>query len=296
MWHILGAGSMGLLWALRLHKVGEVTLLRRPESTPGTIRVRYEGLTCAECEFPTLPVSSALEVERLVIATKAHQTEEALLPLMPVLPPQSTLLLLQNGMGVAEWIKLQRPDIQVLQAISMEGAYRMSPEHIVHAGHGAVWLGNAFENHLPVDIIAELQQAIPNLSVESDILTRLWHKLAINCAINPLTVKFDCPNGELLDNAEALTLLQDVCHEVAIVMRAKKIRLPYAGLIPTVTDVCRRTAGNISSMLADVRARRPTEIDYINGFLIDQAKSLGIPVPVNQQLIDVVHNRLSVVR
>ncbi|MBU0908212.1 MAG: 2-dehydropantoate 2-reductase, partial [Proteobacteria bacterium] len=106
----------------------------------------------------------------------------------------------------------------------------------------------------------------------------------VNVGINALTVIYDCPNGDLLVNAEAKAKLVAAVLEGHAVARALGIDVPTDPVSQTLT-VCEATAANISSMLQDVRRRRPTEIGAINGALLDKARELGIDVPVNSELV-----------
>jgi 2-dehydropantoate 2-reductase len=96
-------------------------------------------------------------------------------------------------------------------ASSTEGAFRDGDWRVVFAGHGFTWLGDAGHPTAPIWLEDLHAAGIPH-EWSTDILTRLWRKLALNCAINPLTVLHDCRNGELqAHQCEVATL----CAELA---------------------------------------------------------------------------------
>ncbi|WP_372748418.1 2-dehydropantoate 2-reductase, partial [Litorivivens sp.] len=104
-WLILGAGSIGALWGIRLHQAGKTpTLLLRPEALG-----RYEGLTLSgEGKFCLPAVSAetiAHPISRLLVCCKSHQTLSALSDIAPHLAPNATVVVVQNGMGVAEQLQ-----------------------------------------------------------------------------------------------------------------------------------------------------------------------------------------------
>ena len=114
----------------------------------------------------------------------------------------------------------------------------------------------------------------------------LWRKLAINAAINPLTALLRCTNGELAgDPADRVRRL---CTEISAVARAAGMGRAVESLENVVFEVIHNTADNRSSMLQDVEAGRPTEIDYITGWLVEQANRLGMDVPANAALLEQV--------
>jgi len=120
-------------------------------------------------------------------------------------------------------------------------------------------------------------------------------KLIINAMINPLTAIFNCKNGQLFDQEPRTTLMKALLVEAGAVARAL---LPASGrgadvfsdeqLTELVLSVADKTGQNTSSMLQDIRARRQTEIDYINGYIVRQGMGLGLPCPKNSRLVDMV--------
>jgi 2-dehydropantoate 2-reductase len=112
----------------------------------------------------------------------------------------------------------------------------------------------------------------------------LWGKLVINAAINPLSALLGVPNGELLARREARALMAAVAREAASVAVAQGIGLPYPDPVVAVETIARRTATNRSSMLQDVRRGAPTEIDAINGAIVQAGAQTGVPTPINRTL------------
>jgi 2-dehydropantoate 2-reductase len=95
-------------------------------------------------------------------------------------------------------------------------------------------------------------------------------------------------NGELLDHPARRHLLADLASETAAVAAAGGISLPYPDPVSATEDVARRTSGNRSSMLQDVLRGAPTEIDAINGAIVEAGKSLGVPTPYNACMVRLV--------
>lgn len=295
-WYVLGAGAIGGLWALRLHHAGfPVTLLSRPDATgPVPLRMlslqdgpRHWQAGFAETRSSELPPQS---IERLLVTTKAQDTLGALQTLLPALSDNARVVLLQNGMGVREELLGIDPLLTIFSAITTDGVYRRSRDDLVLAGQGDTFLGTLDDTQrfAGQSLARELLEAGLPLQYANDIEARLWQKLAINCAINPLTVRYNCRNGELLPNAEALELMRAVCTELASVMQARGLAQSSAALFTTATAVAGRTAANTSSMLADVQAGRATEIAYMNGFVCREGLLLGVECPTNKILFEYV--------
>ena len=95
-------------------------------------------------------------------------------------------------------------------------------------------------------------------------------------------------NGRLPELSGTRLIMEEAVKEAVAVAGAKDIQLPYPEPLGRVLDVCRGTAGNISSMLQDLLKERETEVDFINGAIVREGKTAGIPAPVNLTLTSLV--------
>ena len=285
-WHILGAGSLGTLWATRLARAGvPVRLILRNEARLADYRAG-QGLTLVEQGVEqTYPVvgetpDSPEPIHRLLVACKAYDAQSAIAQLHHRLAPDAELILLQNGLGSQDAVAAQVPLARCIYASSTEGAFREGDWRVVFAGHGYTWLGDAGHPTPPL-WLDDLQAAgIPH-DWASDILTRLWRKLALNCAINPLTVLYQCRNGGLQAHAcEVVTL----CAELAELLECCGQPAAAQDLHSEVQRVIQATAANYSSMHQDVVNHRRTEISYLLGYACQAAARHQLVLPHLQQL------------
>lgn len=285
-WHILGAGSLGTLWATRLARAGlPVRLILRNEARLANYRAG-QGLTLVEQGVEqTYPVvgetpDSPEPIHRLLVACKAYDAQSAITQLQHRLAPDVELILLQNGLGSQDAVAAQVPSARCIYASSTEGAFREGDWRVVFAGHGYTWLGDASHPTPPL-WLDDLQAAgIPH-EWASDILTRLWRKLALNCAINPLTVLYQCRNGGLQAHAcEVATL----CAELAELLECSGQPAAAQDLHSEVERVIQATAANYSSMYQDVANARRTEISYLLGYACQATARHQLVLPHLQQL------------
>ncbi|MDQ0670106.1 putative 2-dehydropantoate 2-reductase [Pseudomonas sp. D8002] len=285
-WHVLGAGSLGTLWAARLARAGlPVRLILRDHRRLASYQTA-NGLTLVEQGVAhTYPVvgetsDSPGPIHRLLVACKAYDAQEAVAQLEHRLVPDAELILLQNGLGSQDAVAAQLPQARCIFASSTEGAFRESDWRVVFAGHGYTWLGDA-RHPTPPLWLDDLQAAgIPH-EWSTDILTRLWRKLALNCAINPLTVLYQCRNGELqAHQCEVATL----CAELADLLECCGQPAAAEDLHSEVERVIQATAANYSSMYQDVASARRTEISYLLGYACQAAARHQLSLPHLQQL------------
>jgi 2-dehydropantoate 2-reductase len=280
-WHILGAGSLGTLWATRLARAGvPVRLILRNTERLASYQAG-PGLTLVEHGVAqTYPVSaetpdSPEPIHRLLVACKAYDAQGAIAQLQQRLAPHAELILLQNGLGSQDAVAAEQPHAHCVFASSTEGAFRDGEWRVVFAGHGYTWLGDVSRQTAP-PWLGELHAAgIPH-EWSIDMLTRLWRKLALNCAINPLTVLYQCRNGGLQAHpCEVATL----CAELTELLQCCGQPAAAQNLHDEVQRVIQATAANFSSMYQDVANRRRTEISYLLGYACRAAARHQLPVP-----------------
>ena len=201
----------------------------------------------------------------------------------PRLARGTPLVLWQNGFGCQPRLSA-RHDGPVLCATTTEGAWLAGDARVVHAGHGYTFIGDLADRHsrLAGTLAAALSHAGLPTEAVSDIRTRLWQKLAVNAAINPLVARFRIRNGQLRDRPFR-PLVEAVIEEVAAIMAAEGIAPPEgagpAGWRTLVWQVVAGTATNRASMLQDVLADRPTEREAILDPLLAAAQRHGIETP-----------------
>lgn len=297
-WYILGAGSIGCLWAASLCHKGEHPYLILRENRYQQLKENHQlmknhvslKLSAAELSVQydvdvVSPATVNVPISRLIVCTKAQSSLEAINSVKPHLTENCQILLLQNGMGSQQAINEAFPTQTVWAGSSTDGAYLAAPFEVCHAGQGQTWIGPMKNDETSVDSFNDLLNNFRLKVTPCDnIEQKLWEKLAINCCINGLTALFNCRNGELLDNSEKQSWLDQLIDETSTVLAALQIQIP--SLKERVYGVCQTTANNISSTCQDARLGRTTELSFINGFLIDQAKGLGIPVKSHKQLMD----------
>ncbi len=286
-WVVVGSGALGSLMAVRLQQAGyPVQLKARAESNPASpLQIHCDQDLFAFPVYSSWPAQSV----RVFAAVKAYQVAPLLdeLKAFP-LAPGSELILSYNGMLDNEASLIPSA---ALHWVTTHGAFRQvhnSGQELVHAGQGESWLGWANPavrgtTRLPADLLSTLATALPPVVAEPDMMQRRWHKLAVNCLINPLTVIHQCRNGELL-NLPVADRMQELAAEISQLAEQHGVVLPAAGIVSQARQVAQKTAANWSSMLSDVRNQRRTEIDYLNGFIARGCQQAGYAAPANEQL------------
>ena len=285
-WHVLGAGAIGCLFAANLQRSGVNCSLIMKIAGPAQCDIEVED---AEQSYAIGVTATAAEsnspIHRLLVTTKAYDVADALLSVKHRLGTGSQVLILVNGMGLLEIAAEELAGVTLFAGTTTEGAYRTGAQKICHAGRGATRIGSPESRYRP-DWLDDWLRIRLDCQWDPDIEAALWHKLAINCAINPLSALHRVRNGELERDRKLRASVAALCQEIAAVSEAAGFG-ETARLIATDSrDVIRQTASNKSSMLQDTLAGRPTEIEFITGYLVRRADALGVPVDRNRELLE----------
>ncbi|WP_256663721.1 2-dehydropantoate 2-reductase [Pseudomonas sp. gcc21] len=296
MIHLLGAGSLGLLWAARLARADKpCRLILRDAAALNAWQTRHQmvGLTDGaqhyELKVPAELATAGELIDLLIVATKAYSAQTALASVAPRLKPGAQILMLQNGLGSQQAARQAYPAQRVLYASVTDGALIASPAQVVWAGKGVNRIGDPAGGAAPSWLV-DLNAAAIESQWEPDIEQVLWQKLAINCAINPFTVLYDCPNGEVPLHAGAQ--LDQLIPELQQLLAVYSARVELDQLETTIRQVINSTAANSSSMRQDVHNGRRTEIDFILGYAVRQARKAGLQLPTLERLHTNLRTRL----
>lgn len=294
---VIGSGAMGSLFGGKLAIAGENVVLydvyRDHIDT-----VNKEGLSIEDAETGKITVvypqassdpESVKNSDVLLIFVKSTNTESVANQFKSFAAPHTIVLTLQNGLGndaiLVKHFGIERTAI----GVTSQGATFLGPGKIKHAGKGPTHITMADGNKTKLqDLAAALGRAGFETYISDEVTSLVWSKLIINVGINALTALLNVKNGQLLEYEDIKQVMADLVKEALIVVKKKGIQLIYDDPLAQVYEVARKTASNSSSMLQDFQKNRPTEIDFINGAVVNEAQKLGISVPVNETVTRIV--------
>ncbi|WP_372882009.1 ketopantoate reductase family protein [Psychromonas sp.] len=280
MWQIIGAGAIGCLWAANLLRNGEkIQLITRTPCAADTLK--YQNIAKQQFNFP---VSTSRTLTRttdpILICVKATQVIEAITTHKNAIDPRQVIILMHNGMGCAEQVEKLLPDNPILCATTANASLLHSPLNIEQTGEGVTYLGAYNDKgRLQQSLIVPLNFALPNTHWCEDVNEKLWLKLIINMAINPLTAIHQIKNGQL-DNTIFQIKINELIDEALQVAKAEGVIFKKQEILAIINQVITLTAENFSSMNRDVFYQRHTENEFIAGYLLKSANFHHIDTPV----------------
>jgi len=293
---IVGPGAIGCLLAAFLSKAKQdLWILDYNKDRAAKINQAGISLTGISGEWLSKPkVSADIKdigiADLLIICVKSYDTKAAITRAKALAGENTSVLTLQNGIGNIEIIsEVIGPD-KVIGGVTNLGATLVDVGKTKHAGKGETIIGR-IDGKMTVQM-RSIREIFNKTGLETriskDIKGLLWSKLITNVGINALTAITRLNNGKLTEFEGTRKIMREAVTEAARIVKRKRIKLIYDDPLAKVEAVCEATSGNISSMLQDVLRKKRTEIDFINGVIVRLGQELGISVPANTMLVDLV--------
>ncbi len=285
---ILGTGALATLFAARLSAAGIlVTMLGSWREGLAALNRNGAGLD----GFGSFRVRATSDTATCrgariaLVLVKTWQTESAADRLKDCLEEDGIVLTLQNGLGSDVTLARRLGEPRVGRGVTTLGASLVSPGLVRLAGDGPVIL----EMNPRLDPLRDMLAAAGfELEASDDVPSLVWSKLVVSSAINPLSALLQVRNGVLLEIPSSRNLMAALAVETAAVAKAQGVELGFQDPDQAVEEVAERTGDNLSSMLQDIRRGAPTEIEAINGEVVRLAHECGIPVPVNEVILQLI--------
>lgn len=307
---IYGAGAIGSIFGGFLSKSGEdVALLGRPQHMEA---IRAKGLLIqgiwGEHKISNLQVfstnsqlkeSNKESFDLIILTVKAYDTISALADIRNLTGVNTYVLSLQNGLGNVEAISEVIGKEKTIGGRVIFGAEILSPAVVkVTVSADDVVIG-AISNKMPAAKADEIAKAFTLAGIKTrttdEIEKYIWGKVLYNASLNPLATILGITYGELLESEYTKDIMRRVIHEIYSITQKKNIELLqktkeefikvlFNNLIPL-------TSGHKPSMLADIDKQKRTEIDQLNGAVLKIAKEIGVTLPTNQILYELIKFR-----
>jgi len=294
---VVGPGAIGCLFAAFLTKSKEdVWLLDKSKENAAKLNecgISLEGLSGPSHikVKVTANITQIAKADLILVCVKSFNTKSAIEQIKPLLTDNTKILTLQNGIGNIEIISEVAGEDRVIAGVTNEGATLIALGKIRHAGRGETIIGSPC-GKTPVEMRA-IREAFNKAGFETkmtrDIKSLIWSKLIINVGINALSAVTRLPNGKLTQFEGTKRILRDAVTEATRIVKRKRIKLIFDDPLAKVEAVCESTSANLSSMLQDVLRKKRTEVDFINGVIVRLGQELGIEVPTNKFLLDLIN-------
>lgn len=292
---LVGPGAMGLLFGGYLSQKNDVTLVGRNAGTME--RIEREGLHIRETDgreavyhpHATASPEKLTSPDLVLLFVKAGSSEEALASVKHLIGPETLLMTLQNGAGHEKLLLKYAPKERVIIGTTNQGSYKLDETSVCHSGLGDTTLGavsGAGEDFAPVAEAFE-SCGFP-CRIDSQVKGMIWNKLMINASTSVLSGILQMPQGYVAENKSAWNIAQKLIREICAVAAADGYPFTADEQIKRIENHLKNAPDGYTSIYADLKAGRKTEVSVINGAVVEAGHRLGIPVPTHELIFDMV--------
>jgi 2-dehydropantoate 2-reductase len=291
---IIGAGAMGSVLGGRLARGGnEVTLVDVSEATVQAINRNGLRIEDGKGNTETIQVRATSNpaevgpVDLVLVFVKCYHTDAALRNAARLIGPQTVVLSLQNGWGNGPRISAIVGEERLLLGVCYHSATVMGPGYVQHGGKGSTYIGE-LDGRMS-DRLIGIADCFNRAGIETTatptVFREIWSKLALNvCTLSTSALlRFTAP--QLIQHDSLLELMRALLREAISVANAQGVPLEFDERWQAIKGLLGRCAPGVkASMLQDVEKGRRTEIEVINGAIVEAGRRLNIPTPYNDSM------------
>ena len=293
---VLGAGAMGGLFSSYLSRTNEVTVV--DVNAALVEKVNAEGLVvnerdgASETFHPTAALNTAgmAPVDLIVIFVKAMYSESALAANKSLIGPSTYLMTLQNGSGHEDTLLKFTDEAHIVIGTTQHNASVAALGVTNHGGSGHTTIGCLTGDVARLQPIADAFTASGlEASVSDGVQKMIWNKMFTNVTASALTGALQVPLGYISQNAHAWELCQALLREAVAVANGDGMGFSYEEKLAEVKAVCDNSPNGLTSIYADLRDGRKSEVDTISGSVLKASRRNGVPAPSHSFLVNFIH-------
>jgi 2-dehydropantoate 2-reductase len=289
---IVGCGAVGSLFAANLAQLDDVEVWAYDLAQEHVDAINRDGLTLSGAgevvgrPRATSDASKLPECDFGIVATKAMHTAAAIAATAHAFPA-GCVATVQNGLGneeaIAEHIE------RVIRGTTFPAGKIVAAGHVQWDVKGDTTFGPFEPRPAPDDEIARLADACTRAGMPTEAVADArgpqWRKVIFNASTNPIGALTGLTHGRVCEDPALRSLVSALVDEGKAVAAAQGIELD-ADPEELIDHAARPDVAydHKASMLQDVEARRPTEIDYLNGGIVRFGDEHGVPTPHNRAI------------
>jgi 2-dehydropantoate 2-reductase len=285
---VMGTGAVGGYFGGMLARAGaNVMFIARPATVEAISRHglfidsgKFQETIRAEASADPAAVANA---ELVLFCVKTTDTESVAKTILPHLAPGAVVLSLQNGVDNAE--RLESAGIHTLPAVVYVAASVAEPGRIKHSARGDLAIGGPANRRADLErIAASFEKSGVACKISDNIQVDLWTKFVFNCALNTTSAIAQVGYGAVGQNDWTRETTLAAARETIAVARAQGIDLPEKDILEALIQFALKMGPVTSSTAQDIARGKHTEIDSLNGYVVQRGAALGVPTPVNHTL------------
>ena len=292
---VIGPGAMGMLFGSYLSQKHDVTLVGTNPAKMQTIT--ESGVTIREMDgsertyHPRATAAAALSpVDLVIVQVKASASEAALTKNQNLIGPRTILMTLQNGIGHDALLSRFAVRGQIVIGTTQQGSYKLGEASVCHSGLGKTFLGAVTGDSAR---FAALAGVFADCGFPSEVCAQvqgmIWDKLMINASSSVLSGILQVAQGYVEQDPHAWALAEKLIRELCAAATAEGYPFDADEQIARIRLHLQKAPDGFTSIYADLKAGRRTEVDVINGAVVAAGRRHNIPVPTHEFVVELVH-------
>lgn len=293
---VIGAGAMGSIYGGHLSLHNDVTLV---DTNPAVIEnLQKNGLVLEEngqdnVYHPKAAVSSEGmdHVDLIILFVKALYSRSALAGNRNIIGPDTYVLTLQNGSGHEDILSEFVPEDHIIIGTTEDNGAVLGMGHIHHGGVGNTNVGMLVEDQN--GFLPKLKESFDacgfNVRIQPKIQQLIWNKLFTNVSLSAVSAVLQCNMGYIAANEYAWNMTRALIHEAVQVAHALDLEADEEAITEEVHNTSVNNPNGVTSICADIRKGRKTEVDTISGSVVRAAKKVGVAVPSHEFVVNTIH-------
>lgn len=293
---VLGGGAMGALFGGYLSRANDVTIVDVNQAL--VEKIACDGLKINEpdgtCRIyhpvATANTTGMQPVDLVIVFVKAMFSKSALENNRALIGPDTYLLTLQNGSGHEDTLKAFVDDAHCIIGATQHNSAVVGLGEIRHGGSGQTHIGGLTHDASRLQPIAD---AFTSCGLTADCVENvqklIWQKMFTNVSASALTGILQVPLGYIAENAFAWAMCETLIREAVAVANGDGLDFNVKEKIAEVRAVCEKSPLGITSICADLRDGRRSEVDTISGSVVRASERNGVPAPTHRTIVQLVH-------
>ncbi len=230
------------------------------------------------------------KVELMIVFVKAMFENDALEAASGLIGENTYIMTLQNGEGHEEILRRFVPAERVIIGTTQDNSSVIENGYINHGGAGHTYVGAAAgSSDMPRKISENFSRCGFDTEPSENIKRLIWNKLFLNASASALTAVFQTNLGFIVDNVHAWSLAEKLISEAVATANADGQSFDETAVKNEIKSHLERSKGGYTSIYADIRDGRRSEVDTISGAVVKAAHRLGVPVPNMEFVVNAIH-------
>ena len=293
---VIGAGAMGSIYGGHLSMKNEVYLV---DTNAAVVEhLQKEGLKLQENGADNLYYPKAVTstegiapVDLVILFVKALFSKAALSGNKGIIGPDTYVMTLQNGSGHEDILGEFVPQDHIIIGTTNDNGAILGMGHIRHGGVGETNIGMLTEDR--EGFLPKLKDALDSCgfvtTIQENIQQLIWDKMFTNVSLSAVTAILSVEMGYIAANEHAWYLAERLVREAAAVARGMGLKADDEKLLAKVRATSEGSPNGVTSICADIRAGRKTEVDTISGSVVRASKKCGVPAPTHEFVVEMIH-------